>query len=413
MVVENVPMFDEHVGDDGTNYDRTLLEKIAENCNRRIQATGDHTPMVIGHTPDEGDYHDPPVVALAGPFHVAKWRNKWTILGKCWVFNDPESLKLWRTHPRRSVEVWPEDSPEKRFFDPIALLGAETPRRDLGLLYSKQTRSMRPVKYEASVGGGSNTYLPTTKLKHQKGDAMLQPEDIAQIVDALRPVMQQMIDENEAFPDQDGTDELPPELPPQDESLDAPPMGEEGLGVPPMEDEEPMPYSKCSKEHETGMNLQQKYRKQRDDYKLKYQKAEKAHRDVAEKYAKLQKKAENLEAAQKYAKRQSDVLGLREQGYIVELDEADDFVGRSDSDWEAHVDRMKLKYQRAGSQLPPGAIAGSPHYIKADGDQYVAQAKQVVQKYRKDGKQLSYPKVLNHLTKNKGNLLETQLDALV
>lgn len=405
VVYENVAVFDEHEGDDGTVYDRRLLEQIAQNCNRRIEDTGDYVTVVVGHTPDERGKYDPPVIGFAGPFHVGrigKKKPRWAILGKFWIF--PDEVKTFRRNPRRSVEVWPEETPEQRYFDPIAVLGAETPRRDLGLVYSKRNRMTRPVKYEASVAGGSNTYLPSTKLKHEKGDAMLQQEDILQLIEALRPVVQQMIDESAGFPDQeDGIEDVQ-----ADEPIDETPPVEDDM--PPVEEpveEEPMLNSKC------GTNMQEKYRKQRDDYKLRYQKAEGERRELAEKYAKLEKANNDLQGKQKYAKRVSDVLALREQGFIVETDEVDDFVGRSDADWNAHVDRIKLKYQRAGTGLPPGAIAQAPHYVKQDADQYVAQAKAEVQKYRKEGKELSYGKVLNHLMKNKGKLLETQIETLV
>jgi len=45
-VFPSVPVFDEHEGRDGTVYDRSLLAKIASNCNMRTVDTGDKCPIV-------------------------------------------------------------------------------------------------------------------------------------------------------------------------------------------------------------------------------------------------------------------------------------------------------------------------------------------------------------------------------
>jgi hypothetical protein len=168
---ENVPLFDEHVGDDGVHYDENLLNCIAENNNRRCADTGDFVPIVVGHTSDEPNAKDPPVIGLAGPFHVApygKVKPRPCIHATFWVWKE-HADEFRKKYPRRSVEVWPEDSPEQRYFDPIAVLGAETPKRDLGLVYGKPKNGKSPFRYSmGSPPGGSNTFLPSTGDEKQR-----------------------------------------------------------------------------------------------------------------------------------------------------------------------------------------------------------------------------------------------------
>jgi hypothetical protein len=144
-----LPIFDEHVGDDGVRYDGQLLGQIAANNNSRIDDTGDFAPVVEWHTQDDGSPdEDPPVVGLAGPFRVGKFgkkRPRACIYARFRIFKD--KMDTFRRRPRRSVEIWPEESPEERYIDPIALLGAETPRRDLGTFYSQTKNGKTPYRY--------------------------------------------------------------------------------------------------------------------------------------------------------------------------------------------------------------------------------------------------------------------------
>ncbi len=109
----------------------TTLQKIADNNNRRIRETGDQCPVVIGHTQDGlPEKYQPEVIGFARDFKVrplfktgrkalyARWR----------VYAD--RLEKLLEYPRRSVELWLG----KWEVDPISLLGATTPDRDLGLI---------------------------------------------------------------------------------------------------------------------------------------------------------------------------------------------------------------------------------------------------------------------------------------
>tara|TARA_B100000749_G_C18450006_1_gene475897 strand:- start:9355 stop:11307 length:1953 start_codon:yes stop_codon:yes gene_type:complete len=223
IVFEHVAVFDEHEGEDGVVYDDRLLKHISDNCNRRIRDSGDWCPLVLAHTRDAEDKEhandDPPVIGLAGPFYVSSFgeeRPRPCIFTKFWVF--PEYEKVFLRNPRRSVEIWPEERPEDRYFDPIAILGSETPKRDLGMIYSrpkavggnphfyftpgplrysKKTPGQR-LKYQeiSSTPGGSNTYIPgeTKRQRHEKGETMpLSQAEIQQIAEAMKPIIQEEV----------------------------------------------------------------------------------------------------------------------------------------------------------------------------------------------------------------------------
>ena len=225
-IFRNVPVFDEHEGDDGVFWDRNLLQCIATNNNDRIEDTGDWCPIIVGHTPDPDDDNksDNEIIGYAGPFNVSTIGNKRpraAIIADFRIFND--KLDTYRQNPRRSVELWPEDNPTKAFFDPIAVLGAETPRRALGIVYSRLGREgKRPIKYEmggesvtAAAPGGNNTFIPggdNKKKKHAMNEdisADFTGKNAAQLLEAFKPEIQQIAAEtvNGILDNQISTDE--------------------------------------------------------------------------------------------------------------------------------------------------------------------------------------------------------------
>lgn len=198
-VYHSVPIFKEHTGSDGTKYTQELLEAIADNNNDRIEETGDYCPIVGWHTPSDNDpSKDPPIIGFAENFRVEKFgkkQPKWCIYATFKIRKDKHGY--FRDHPRRSVEIWPEDKPENRYIDPIAVLGAETPRQDLGLVYSKSAAGEESYMY-SSVAGGGNTYVPKQAkgkdMEYAKDEEGQEPDkNYAQIAAALAPVAGELI----------------------------------------------------------------------------------------------------------------------------------------------------------------------------------------------------------------------------
>ncbi len=116
---------------------RKKLEEIAEENNRRIAESGDLAPVCIGHTLKDADgvplpaNRQPEIVAYAKNFRVGEFGPKRIscILADFYVRKGKE--EELNKYPRRSPEFWDGEN----FFDPIALLGAQTPQLDLGLVF--------------------------------------------------------------------------------------------------------------------------------------------------------------------------------------------------------------------------------------------------------------------------------------
>src|SRR5690606_11265039 len=75
------------------------------------------------------------------------------------------------------------------FLDPIALLGGEAPRLDMGLVYSRYAHGRGNVEiYQAAaVPGAGNVFIPTeTETRKYEAAPMLDESDIRQIVEAIR-----------------------------------------------------------------------------------------------------------------------------------------------------------------------------------------------------------------------------------
>ncbi len=242
FVYENVPILDEHTDDEGVQYDRRLLSEVARNNNDRIEDTGDLVPIVEHHTDDENNPEtDPEVFGYAGPFTVARFGKKkprWAIYAAKWKIRASKHDEA-KKRPRRSVEIWPEDTPENRYIDPIALLGAETPRRDLGLLrYSKKTPKKR-----YSIAAGTNTFMPSGDIskkepkKNSKGTEMLSPDDMTQLIEAMKPMVESMVSEMTATAN-DPTDSLVEEPEMDELGLDDMPM--DGMDEMGMDEEMPL-----------------------------------------------------------------------------------------------------------------------------------------------------------------------------
>lgn len=149
----DVFILDEHVlnDDDGSQVavvDRAVLEQIARNNNSRIDRTGDLTPVVIGHTRErQREEAQPEIVGWADNFKVVPFFNtgKYAIQCDMHIKNTPAGSAddLADKFPRRSVELWLK----RKEIDPISLLGATTPERDLGPMRRYQRSAEKGIHY--------------------------------------------------------------------------------------------------------------------------------------------------------------------------------------------------------------------------------------------------------------------------
>ena len=279
VTLPNVPVFREHktraVDGRQLEFGMGQLKAVCDRCNRRIAETGDYAAVVIGHTPDpsQADAPQPELVGYAGPFRLgtigAGERKCWAILADFHIFRN--DLAKVRKHPRRSPELCLEDTYEEMFLDPIALLGAEAPRLDLGLmtgaqpaepqqadaeqtarhLYSFVRDGRRKEKYAmatCAAPSASNVFAPqktsiTDKPQKYaanptpapaKATTMLTPEDISAVVEAFlsTDAGQFLVQE---MREKQGTNAIvePTQEPPADEIQPPEAMGESNPGLPP------------------------------------------------------------------------------------------------------------------------------------------------------------------------------------
>ncbi len=179
VVIHDVPVFPEHStkAKDGRQliFDRNALKALCDSCNRRIVATGDYATITIGHTVDPklvraGTAKNPPVVGFAGPFKIGLFgppgAQRWCIFARFRIFKDKADEV--RQYPRRSPELWLMDTYAEMFLDPIALL-SETPRLDMGLLYSASLHAggidaVLVEKYAAAAPAAGNVFVPSERF---------------------------------------------------------------------------------------------------------------------------------------------------------------------------------------------------------------------------------------------------------
>ena len=193
VVARHVAVLDEHPMSSGPDGTPTYcgpkeLQQIADNNNKRVHETGDACPIVIGHTVDgKPEKAQPEVVGYATNFTTGPLFNS----GRMGLFADfhirKDKIEEVNKYPRRSVELWP-----KRWeVDPISLLGATTPERDLGLL-QMQRQGEHPTRYSRALTDKysiplrySVTSTPLDNRKYAMNDMNGQGEDMAKLVAAV------------------------------------------------------------------------------------------------------------------------------------------------------------------------------------------------------------------------------------
>lgn len=181
LTIPHVPILDEHeIPDGGRDHGRIggdKLRRIAANNNARISRTGDYTPLVIGHTRDGAAEKDQPeIVGYADNFIVGPWGGGVEALYADFHYM-PGKHDLPRRFPRRSVELWMS----RWEVDPISVLGATTPERDLGVLMFSRSRSGEVVyrtesPYRAAKKGNAmpDTPNPDAQAPDELVEAVLQ-----------------------------------------------------------------------------------------------------------------------------------------------------------------------------------------------------------------------------------------------
>lgn len=314
VIVQDVPIFDEH-----GEWTPDKLTQIIDNCNARIKDTGDACPIIIGHTRDEAvETSQPDIVGWATQFRlgkIGKVKPRAAILATFKIKRD--KWELAKKYPRRSVELWKEGM----FIDPIALLGATTPARDLSLLAAQQQGTI--LRYEMK----KQTCLSKYRMDNMQ-DFLKQVFEYLENSDVFKWARTQMqAQTKEAEREEEAEQDVT--------SLSDPSTGQEPASGPPST---PETYEKvCS---------------QRDQARRRLARMEAEHVAITE-------RLEAMERKSRVAERRADLLALEQEGICFEMDEEIALIEGLPADkYGKHLDHMRKRYQRApiGVNLRPATV---------------------------------------------------------
>lgn len=427
--VRDVAIFAEHETTDRKGelqkYDREALQAIVDKCNKRILDTKSFAKISDGHTPGPEDVRQgakyPEVLGFAGNFHlgmVGKLKPRWAIFADEYRYKDTAAQTAKK--PGRSVEVWLHENIADRFFDPIAALGAETPRLDLPMKFAKTPSGVEVAKYSA-MAGNTNTYLPEPlKAPKDRYESMLSPEEVQELGKQLAPILAQsligpvvqavMQSQQQAVPP------VPPVAPPVPAAPATPPVeqnaGDEFGGGMEDEEEDNIPdglgdeeedkddyageecedeeKEKMAKRNATNVEVA-KYRRQVSDLEQK-------NKELAERFAKMEK---DKILAERYSK----LSALQSEGYrfpdrkvadklVAGIDHEMSRAARmSDEQFNDHLMVIVENYQK--HDVPMGRLPGTTISPEEESTaEKIAQASnkaaEIVEKYRREGKTTTY-----------------------
>lgn len=210
-VIPNVCHFAEHTT--GTKsgpmqVGEQEISAVCRNMNRRINDVGLYPPLIDRHTTDNPSDHRREILGYAGNYKIGMigegQLQRFAIFGD--EFHKPEHLKQLNDKPRRSVELMRYKDSARNFFDPIACLGAESPRIEIPPAYysvEHDESGVEVVRYSVAspvYAGSSNTFIASFGEDKERLQAsgepntekkkVLDPNDLTQVVDAVKNALQ-------------------------------------------------------------------------------------------------------------------------------------------------------------------------------------------------------------------------------
>lgn len=253
---------------------------------------------------------------------------------------------------------------------------------------------------------------------------MLAPEDVQQIVAALQPSIQTMIDGALAAGKAEPTGDIPPVAPAHDDMADhyakmceyaaagdeksindmcggmddegkkkmrahietnEPDEGKRGNLLKYMA--EPAPYAKGKTESDAA-----KYQRERDDYRAKYQKEMNTRKTAEARNSELEERVSAIEKDRRHAVRYQKLKELEAEGYSFNPEaEIDEVMDLDDGKFDRHVDRIQAHYQRiplGNISLP--SIKPSPYVREDKSAQYAKVAGQRCRAKQAQGEKVDF-----------------------
>lgn len=413
--VECVPYFMEHQtkSRDGMalNYDFSKLAEICETNNIRTD-TDAYSAIASHHTSDnlKGPRVEPQTVGFAGPYHlgmVGRQQPKWAIFAD--EHHRLDEAALFDRRRRRSVEVMRFRDGRPSYFDPIATLGADSPRLALPVArYEADNADVERYSYvfpsQPTSAAGSNTFIPTMDKQKYGMDPQGQPQQpteapqsqamggvddqtVMAIVNAIRatPEMQWVSEQMQAaVPMPDGGTPQPQQQQPFPGPTPAPAVpqsplpdaGGYGGGVGRfsfVEDEDVTieKYQALEADHEA---LAERYSELADQYSA----LASSNQDLVAKHATLKAAVVQLERRAVDAERVQRIKDLYQQypHFVVEDEELEKCLysagaTMTNDEFEAHIQGVERYAQRSSpvTQMLPGGFAGPSPAAKTKEEQ--------------------------------------------
>jgi hypothetical protein len=277
----------------------------------------------------------------------------------------PDKVDLVKQFPRRSVELYEKDG----IIDPIALLGATTPRRSLGLVFSKSSGKKR------------------FEFNADEADQMT-PEELAkfilEVVDASPKgqFTQKQMDQNAASTGDQGKDQASTDTP-------AAPVAEvPAQPAEPVKNEVPTHVPSFGKDcPNKNEDQSETVAMSKSDDKVRLERDE-----LAIKFAKLEaEQAETKKIAEESARklrrtaREGELKQLMYEGFQLDLvEELDDVAELSDEAYAKHLSRIKSRYQRnpvGKSPIPSKALSMQENRSQKAQEDLSAKAKKYALKH--------------------------------
>jgi len=378
VTVGPVFILDPHIlrnekGEVELEVDEQYLADVAANNNRRIARTGDAAALVLGHTSDDPDASEelgPRVVGFCTDFKLLPFYDSGKQALSCLyrVYKQEYDDGILDRFPRRSVELYYQ----KREIDPVSLLAASCPERDLGILlkYSRDTNSisysylssevLMPVKqdvklkYEATEDkpemkdAEKGETSPVKKLEAEVAQLRQMLEMLLSVIEGGSEDQANMPSDQAAAPANDQAPMMNQELPPPHDDLLGPAKDERKL-----HEGNPVKFSA----EESNTYIPSENCKKMSRTNDKNDEVVKLSRYEAEN-AKLQKELNDLKL--KYARTEAEktLAKLTAEGYVIDdVNEEVDILSRlSDTAKEKYIERIKKNYKRAPITSDEGPV---------------------------------------------------------
>jgi hypothetical protein len=273
-------------------YGQKELQQLVEWANYRIRNSDNFAVISDGHTPSQDEKAKgtpmPSPLGYSGPFYLGQLGDVdplWAIYADEWVHRDdvPRFEKL----QRRSPEVWASEPMSQRTLDPIAALGAETPKLDCGMnLYARASDGQLVMRYSAAtLPGPTNSFVPSAERRtrqHYSGEAPMDGDNmngtpdlttaVGQALQDLLPsivqaVVAQVAGQAEMPPDDDANPQ--PQVPDDDGPVDDPTADPETAEAPDDDDPQASNYKAMGPDYHAaylaGRRGATKYSRMADD----------------------------------------------------------------------------------------------------------------------------------------------------